>query len=85
MPALADHRSETRDVLARRLAVEFAAVSTGAVERCVADVRACMTHLGLDATPDHVERLARERLVGMIKSEPPSGRGPLHPGHGDGF
>ncbi|KAB2346420.1 hypothetical protein [Actinomadura rudentiformis] len=83
MPALAAHRSETRDVLARRLAAEFATFSTGTVERCVADVHACMTHLGLDATPDLVERLAREHLVGMIKSEPPSGRGPFHSGHGD--
>ncbi|MFG2003213.1 hypothetical protein ACGFNU_29035 [Spirillospora sp. NPDC048911] len=83
MPALADHRSETRDRLARRLAAEFATVSAGTVERCVADVQVCMTHLGFEATPDRVERLARERLVGVIKSEPPSGRGTFPPGDGD--
>ncbi|MFC6883959.1 MULTISPECIES: hypothetical protein [Actinomadura] len=74
MPALADYRSETRELLARRLASEFAAFTHSAVERCVADVQACATHLGLDATPALVERMAREHLVGMIKSEPPSGR-----------
>ncbi|MEU5882127.1 hypothetical protein [Spirillospora sp. NPDC047279] len=83
MPALADHRSATRDRLARRLAAEFASFNAVTVERCVADVQACMTHLGLEATPDLVERMAREHLVGMIKSEPPSGRAPFHQAHGD--
>lgn len=74
MHAVADHRSETRDLLARRLAAEFAILASSTVERCVADVQACVTHLGLDATPVLVERIAREHLVGMVKSEPPSGR-----------
>jgi hypothetical protein len=72
MPALADHRSETRDLLAQRLAAEFGNFTPDTVERCVADVRACMTHLGLDANPDSVERMAREHLVGMVKSIPPT-------------
>ncbi|MDL4815854.1 hypothetical protein [Actinomadura opuntiae] len=74
MPALTDHRSETRDALTRRLSDEFADFPSDAVHRCVADVQACMAHLGLDPTPARVERMAREHLVGMLKSEPPSGR-----------
>lgn len=74
MPALAGHRSETREALARRLCDEFATFPADTVHRCVADVQACMTHLGLDATPDTVERMAREHLTGILKSEPPSGR-----------
>jgi hypothetical protein len=74
MPALADHRSETRNALTRRLTDEFSHVSSDAVHQCVADVQACMAHLGLDPTPARVERMAREHLVGMLKSEPPSGR-----------
>ncbi|TDD86955.1 hypothetical protein [Actinomadura rubrisoli] len=79
MPALTDHRSETRDALTRRLSDEFATFSSDAVHQCVNDVHACMTHLGLDATPARVERMAREHLLGMLKSEPPSGRS-----HGSG-
>ncbi|MFI0355604.1 hypothetical protein [Actinomadura sp. 9N407] len=74
MPALADRRGEIRRLLAGRLAAEFEIFNPDTVERCVADVQACMTHLGLEATPALVERMAREHLVGMVKSEPPSGR-----------
>ncbi|GAA2413726.1 hypothetical protein GCM10010191_24390 [Actinomadura vinacea] len=74
MPALAEHRGEVRRLLAGRLAQEFAIFNTDTVERCVADVQACVTHLGLEATPELVERMAREHLIGMVKSEPPSGR-----------
>ncbi|MFD0684920.1 three-helix bundle dimerization domain-containing protein [Actinomadura fibrosa] len=81
MPALTDQRSEARDALTRRLADEFADVPSEAVRRCVTDVHARMTHLGLDATPDRVERMAREHLLGKVKSEPPSGRSPG--GHSD--
>jgi hypothetical protein len=35
-----------------------------------------MSHLGLEATPARVERMAREQLTGILKSEPPSGRAP---------
>ncbi|WP_242614418.1 hypothetical protein [Actinomadura roseirufa] len=79
MPALTDHRSEPREALARRLSNEFATFSSEAVRRCVADVHARMTHLGLDATPARVERMAREHLLGMVNSEPPSGRPPGDP------
>jgi len=44
------------------------------VDRCVTDTRACVAHLGIDPTPELVERIAREHLTGMVKSEPPSGR-----------
>ncbi|MFI0407931.1 hypothetical protein [Actinomadura sp. 3N508] len=76
MPALAGHRSETRDALERRLCEEFATFSADTVRRCVGDVQACMSHLGLEATPASVERMAREHLTGILKSEPPSGRAP---------
>lgn len=81
MQALADHRSDSRDLLAQRLQAEFAVFSNGTVERCVADVQACMTHLGVEATPALVERIAREHLIGMVKSEPPSGRTQAAPAH----
>ncbi|MFI0485107.1 hypothetical protein [Actinomadura sp. 9N215] len=76
MPALAGHRSETRDALARRLCDEFASFHSDTVLRCVADVQARMAHLGLEVTPARVERMAREHLTGILKSEPPSGRAP---------
>jgi hypothetical protein len=60
--------------LERRLTDEFADLAPHAVARCVADVSACVTHLGMEPTPDVVERIAREHLVGMVKSQPPSGR-----------
>lgn len=57
-----------------RLRGDFTVLPPGAVEQCVSDVRLCARHLGLDATPQLVEQVAREHLVGMVKSEPPSGR-----------
>ncbi|WP_067458709.1 hypothetical protein [Actinomadura macra] len=83
-PTLTDHRSQTRDALTRRLIDEFDTFSADAVYRCVSDVHARITHLGLDATPDSVERMAREHLLGMLKSEPPSGRANGSGGDGDG-
>jgi hypothetical protein len=74
MPVLAEQRGEVRRLLSGRLAAEFATFPSDTVERCVADVQACVTHLGLEPTPALVERMAREHLVGMVKSEPPSGR-----------
>jgi hypothetical protein len=81
MPALAARigggpSSETRlrgPVIAR-LAAEFLTVPVDNVGRCVADVWACAEHLGLDVTPEIVERVARERLLGMVNSAPPSQR-----------
>jgi hypothetical protein len=72
IPVLAVHRSETHRLLSGRLALEFSSFTLATVERCVADVQACMTHLGVDPTPEAVERMAREHLVGMVKSRPPS-------------
>ncbi|MFC5750258.1 hypothetical protein [Actinomadura rugatobispora] len=71
---MTERRGEVRRLLSGRLAAEFATVTPDTVERCVADVQACVAHLGLEPTPALVERMAREHLVGMVKSEPPSGR-----------
>jgi len=62
------------DPLQRRLTDEFGDLAPDTVARCVADVSACVTHLGVEPTPEVVELIAREHLVGMVKSEPPSGR-----------
>jgi hypothetical protein len=56
------------------LAAEFTAVPHPAVERCVADVLACAEHLGVEVTPAIIERIAREHLLAMINSAPPSSR-----------
>jgi hypothetical protein len=76
MQTLAEHR----DLLARRLEAEFGSVCADTVRRCIADVQACMAHLGIETTPALVERMAREHLIGVIKSEPPSGGAPLRGG-----
>jgi hypothetical protein len=70
------HGPEGGGTLVQRLSAEFFLIPPDAVERCVADVSACVSHLGVDATPALVERIVREHLVGMVKSEPPSGRQP---------
>jgi hypothetical protein len=64
----------TVDPIIGRLRTEFVGLSHTIVERCVADVWACAAHLGLTVTPGQVERVAREHLMGVVKSEPPSGR-----------
>jgi hypothetical protein len=74
MRVLADRQGDTREMLSRRLEAEFVLLSTEIVRRCVADVLACMNHLGVDPAPALVERMAREHLIGVVKSEPPSGR-----------
>jgi hypothetical protein len=63
----------------RRLSDEFGDLDPDAVRRCVADVSACVVHLGMEPAPALVELIAREHLVGMVKSEPPSGRAPARP------
>lgn len=73
MQALAEHRARAQDLLTRRLESEFGRLSATDVRRCVDEVRARMVHLGVDATPELVERMAREQLTGLVKSEPPSG------------
>jgi hypothetical protein len=75
MPALAGHPTTLHDShhsMARRLTAEFRPIPPAAVERCIADVEACVAHLGLDPTPPIVERMAREHLTGMLKARPPS-------------
>ncbi|GAA1007064.1 hypothetical protein Aple_067630 [Acrocarpospora pleiomorpha] len=56
------------------LAAEFTAVPRPTVERCVADVLACAEHLGVEVTTAIIERIAREHLLAMINSAPPSSR-----------
>ena len=82
MPALATRISggpspepglrEPRQLVIDRLAAEFLTVPLPSVARCVADTWACGEHLGLYVTPEIVERLARERLLGLVNSAPPS-------------
>lgn len=57
-----------------RLAGEFGALPRGIVERSVTDAWLCAEHLGFDVTPALVEGIAREHLVGVVNSVPPSGR-----------
>jgi hypothetical protein len=61
------------DSLARRLAAEFPGLTPAAVERCVMDTWICAEHLGLAVTTRLVERVAREHLLGVQNSVPPSG------------
>ncbi|MBX6383989.1 MAG: hypothetical protein IRZ07_13615 [Microbispora sp.] len=65
---------EAVDLVTHRLAAEFLTIPPSAVARCVADTWACGEHLGLDVTPEIVERVAREHLLGMVNSAPPSRR-----------
>ncbi len=62
------------DPLERRLSDEFDALAPETVAHCVAEVRTCVSHLGVEPTPHLVELIAREHLVGKVKSQPPSGR-----------
>ncbi|MBD3143588.1 hypothetical protein IEQ31_10420 [Microbispora camponoti] len=62
------------ELVTHRLAAEFLTVPPSTVARCVADAWACGQHLGLDVTAEIVERIARERLLGMVNSAPPSRR-----------
>jgi hypothetical protein len=69
-------QADVRDPVIGRLRREFPSIPADAVERCVCDVRLRARHLGVDLTPRLVEGVAREHLMSMIKSEPPSGRRP---------
>jgi hypothetical protein len=60
------------DLVTARLAAEFLTVPATTVNRCVTDVWACGEHLGLTVTPEIAERVARERLLGLVNSTPPS-------------
>lgn len=69
-----------RDPVCGRLAAEFPAVPYPVVRRCVADAGARAAHLGVDTTaPEVVERLARERLLAVVNSAPPSGAAAFRP------
>ncbi|MER7503469.1 hypothetical protein [Nonomuraea pusilla] len=63
--------SSLREPVSLRLAEEFLTVPVDTIDRCVADVRACARHLGVAATPEVVERIARERLLAIVNSAPP--------------
>ena len=67
-------RLDIPSAMVRRLCREFPDLAPEAVERCVQDVGRRGRHLGVDLTPRHVETIAREHLVSMVKSEPPSAR-----------
>ncbi|GLY89752.1 hypothetical protein [Actinoallomurus iriomotensis] len=67
-------RLDVSPAIVRRLCRDFTELSPETVERCVTDVGLRGRHLGVDLTPEVVESLAREHLVSMVKSEPPSAR-----------
>lgn len=71
------HNAGDLGEVAARLRTEFSALPRRSVERCVNDTYKCAEHLGYDATPGLVERVAREHLQAMVKSEPPSAGAPL--------
>ncbi|MEU9884620.1 hypothetical protein [Sphaerisporangium sp. NPDC051011] len=56
--------------VSERLSHEFVTIPAETVDRCVEDVWACAAHLGVDATPTVVERIARERLLAVAGSAP---------------
>lgn len=81
-PAGLRWQTEIAVPMVKRLCRDFAGLSPETVERCVHDVRLRGRHLGVDLTPQLVELVAREHLVSMVKSEPPSARR-AEPGSGE--
>jgi hypothetical protein len=69
--------SAASETVTNRLTTEFPALAVTTVERCVTDTWICAEHLGLTVTDGLVEMLAREHLLGLMNSVPPSGRRPL--------
>lgn len=67
-------RVALRPDVAERLIEEFPILPADTVRRQVEDARVCVRQLGLEATPRRVERVAREHLTHLVRSEPPSGR-----------
>ncbi|WP_208803572.1 hypothetical protein [Microbispora triticiradicis] len=65
---------ELVEPVVNRLAAEFLTVPLPTVARCVADAWACGEHLGVAVTPEIAGRVARERLLGLVNSAPPSRR-----------
>ncbi|HLU96037.1 MAG TPA: hypothetical protein VKZ89_04275 [Thermobifida alba] len=70
-----DQPTDMRRVTAR-LRTEFQILPRRSVERCVTDTWRCAEHLGLEATPSLVERVAREHLRALVKSAPRPATGP---------
>lgn len=66
-------RGRPANRLTDRLAREFDILSRVTVERSVTDAWLCAEHLGIEVTPALVEGIAREHLVGVVNSVPPSG------------
>lgn len=72
---VADGRSSQprlREPVSARLSAEFFSVPVETVDRLVFDVWVCAEHLGVTVTPALVERIAREHLLGVVNSSPPS-------------
>jgi hypothetical protein len=67
-------RVEVPSPMVRRLCRDFAELSPETVERCLEDIRLRGRHLGVDLSPQTFELVAREHLLSMVKSEPPSAR-----------
>ncbi len=65
------------DTVTSRLTIEFPALTAATIERCVTDTWICAEHLGLTVTDGLIEILAREHLLALMNSIPPSGRHPL--------
>lgn len=70
----ASSRTWARVAMTRRLRSRFADLPGSVVERCVDDLWACCLHLGLVPDLEIIERLAGERLTGVVKGRPPSQR-----------
>lgn len=64
-------RTAARDALTARLAAEFLDVPTEIVSGRVRDAWARTEHLGITATPEVIERIAREHLLAVVNSTPP--------------
>jgi hypothetical protein len=71
-PSTAPGPRELVELVIARLAAEFLTVPLSTVDRSVADAWARGEHLGLAVTPEIVERVAREHLLGLVNSAPPS-------------
>jgi hypothetical protein len=66
--------STVSEPVTSRLTAEFPALAPATIARCVADTWICAEHLGLAVTTGLVERVAREHLLVLVNSVPPSGR-----------
>ncbi|MGE5286046.1 MAG: hypothetical protein ACM3ML_02360 [Micromonosporaceae bacterium] len=60
------------ETVTERLAAEFPGFAPSTIARCVDDAWICAEHLGLAVNAGLVERVAREHLLGVQNSVPPS-------------